>query len=254
MAVLPDNSVTTDMIQNSAITTAKLAGECVTNGKIAFNAIDGGQIMEGQIDTEHLINKAVTTDKLATSAVTTEKIKPNAIDSSRLAAGSVTYLKLASNSVITPKIEDGAVTEAKIANGSITTNKLKKKQWSNTEVETNELWIGGLPIYERDFAFLIGGEAPEFYEKSVSISSIIGIQDFTTVDISVQGSYASWNNGSNTVYTGGIEFLNVKAHGTYISFSRDGGLTADEAPIAIWGKIKYVKSISSNLDAFLTYN
>ncbi len=64
MAVLPDNSVTTSMIQDRAVTANKLGYATVTQEHIARDAVTGASIQSGAVTTAKIDNEAVTEWKL----------------------------------------------------------------------------------------------------------------------------------------------------------------------------------------------
>ena len=106
---MPDNSITTAMINSSAVTTAKIADLNVTEGKIQDSAVA----------TAKIANSAVSSAKLATDSVSEEKIVGLAVTTAKIAAAAVTEAKIADGSVTENKIADSAVTSGKIANGTI---------------------------------------------------------------------------------------------------------------------------------------
>lgn len=106
---MPNNSITTDMINTSAVTTAKIADLNVTEGKIQDLAVS----------TAKIAASAVTSGKLATDSVSEEKIVGLAVTTAKIAAAAVTEAKIADASVTENKLADSSITSAKIANGTI---------------------------------------------------------------------------------------------------------------------------------------
>ena len=114
--IIPDDTITTSMIQDKQVTGDKIAEGAVTTDKIAQGAIDSEQIQYDAVKNEHIYDGAITTDKLFDNCVRTDKLEDDAVTMEKLVDGSVVNKKLAPNAVSATKIADQAVLVSKIAN------------------------------------------------------------------------------------------------------------------------------------------
>ncbi len=101
---IPDNSVSSQKIQNGSVLESDLAD----------NSIGSSKIMDGTVITEDLGGNSVTSQKIADGTIVTAD----------LADQTVSTAKLGDLAVSAAKIQNGTVTEIKIANGAVTAPKL----------------------------------------------------------------------------------------------------------------------------------
>ena len=121
---IADGAVAYTKLATSSVTTIKIAGDAVNGTKIADDSIDSEHYVDGSIDTAHIGNLQVTEGKIADDAVTSGKIADGAVDTNRLAANAVTAAKIANGEVTADKLDTNSVTTAKIVDGAVTTAKL----------------------------------------------------------------------------------------------------------------------------------
>lgn len=112
---MPDDSVTTDAIEDSAVTAAKLASGSVVAAKIGA----------GAVGSSALADSACTTAKINDGACTTAKLADSSITAAKLASGSVGSEAIASSAVDTNELASDCVTEAKIAANAVATEAIK---------------------------------------------------------------------------------------------------------------------------------
>ena len=85
-AVLPNGSITTELLADSSVTTAKLAEGSVTTAKLADGSVTTAKIADANVTTAKLADANVSTAKLADDAVTAAKIADASVDYARLKA------------------------------------------------------------------------------------------------------------------------------------------------------------------------
>jgi hypothetical protein len=85
-AVLPNGSITTELLADSSVTTAKLAEGSVTTAKLANGSVTTAKLADANVTTAKLADANVSTAKLADDAVTAAKIADASVDYARLKA------------------------------------------------------------------------------------------------------------------------------------------------------------------------
>jgi hypothetical protein len=83
-ALLENDSITTEMLQNQAVETLKIADENVTEIKLATDAVVTDKIKNLNVTTPKIADGNVTEIKIATDAVTEAKIADESVDFQRL--------------------------------------------------------------------------------------------------------------------------------------------------------------------------
>ena len=83
-AAFGDDTVATNMIQESAVTTAKLADTGVTSAKLADSAVTTAKLADNSITTLKLVDSQVIASKIGTDAVVERTIADNSVDFARL--------------------------------------------------------------------------------------------------------------------------------------------------------------------------
>ena len=136
---LADNSVQSRHITDEDVLTRHIQDGAITRAKLNENAVDGGVLSDNSVNTEHIAIDAVTSEELAADSVTAHHIISGGVGNSELGTNSVTAGKIAANAVTTEEIKNGSVTASKMADDSVSKEICVSTEWTPIVLEPG--WI-----------------------------------------------------------------------------------------------------------------
>lgn len=174
---IQDYAVTSDKLEPSAVTSSKIAPSAVLAEHIQDSAVQSNHINDEDVLTRHIQDKAVTGSKLNDNAVSSTKLSPNSVGSEHMQTDSVLSEALNDSAVTTPKIADAAVTGVKINTNAVTESKIKPGSVTSEKIPDQTIYATQCVSSEwNDIALEAGWENYEGRQTAQYRKFLDGIQ------------------------------------------------------------------------------
>jgi hypothetical protein len=122
---IPDDSITSAMIQDNAIMNHHIRNEAITQNKLDSFLVEWLNNILGVVNTDDIADGAVTTPKIADANITQAKIANGAIYSAHLQNDCVLSDAIADTSIFDQHISPGTITNVRLADETVDSDKIK---------------------------------------------------------------------------------------------------------------------------------